>query len=293
MIGTARATAAVTIVNALPTGVGCALGIDLGVDARVALRRVPDGAAPVVRLSRGADTPIVRETLRLAIDRFADGGPWSAAVELRSEIPPSRGLKSSSAVASALALATARAAGKEPPALEVARLAAGAGRTSGVSATGAMDDALAGLAPGFCLTDNRTDRLLRGEPVPDDWKVALFVPGRRHRPSPEWALAFAAHAVEGARAVDAAREGRWWDAMRLNSELVETTMGYDYADARAALVAQGALGSGVSGLGPALAAIGPADRADAFFGALPHGPGERRLVAVTAARRTPPARGAP
>ncbi len=281
MIGVARSTAAVTVVNALPTGVGCALGIDLSVRARVVLRQEPAGREPTVKMSRAAGTPVVRESLRLAIDRYAPGGPWSARLDLTSEIPPSRGLKSSSAVATAVALATARAAGKEPPAFEIAQLAAGAGRTAGVSVTGALDDAFASLRPGFCVTNNRTDELLRTATVLPDWRVALLIPRRRHRPSPEWKSAFEERAVEGRRAADAALAGDWWTAMTENTELVERTMGYDYRSLRETLKASGAIASGVSGLGPTLAAIALKEVGRSVLAAMPRQLGERRLVALS------------
>jgi shikimate kinase len=286
VIGTARATAAITIVNALPTGVGCALGIDLAVDARVSLRSEAPGREPLLSFSRGAGTPVVREALRLALDRYAPGGPWSAALELRSEIPPARGLKSSSAVATAVARATARAAGADPDDVELARLAAGAGRTAGVSATGAMDDALASLRPGFCLTDNRTEQLIRSETADGTWQVALLIPAQRHAPSPQWRVAFEAHAAEGRAAAEAAQAGDWWSAMRLNTELVERTMGYDYAAIRRDAERAGALGVGVAGLGPTLAAVAPPARAHEVLGALPGALGLARLVGVARSPRT-------
>ncbi len=282
MIGSARSTAAITIVNAIPTGIGCALGIDLGVRARVVLRRAQAGAEPVLAFSRGAGTPVVREALRLAIDRYAEGGPWSADVTLRSEIPPARGLKSSSAVATATAWATARAAGKEPPAVEIARLAAGAGRTAGVSATGAMDDALASVTPGFCVTDNRSGTVVRQGPSDPRWKVALLIPARKHAPSPTWQEAFEREADAGRRAADRSIAGDWWAAMSANTELVERTMGYSYAPLREEALRRGALGSGVSGLGPVLAAVCEADRADDVLAAFPRSLGETRTVGLPA-----------
>lgn len=284
MIGTARSTAAVTIVNALPTGVGCALGIGIPVRARVVLRKAAVGTEPSMRLSRGAGTPVIRETLRLAIDQYAPGGPWSADVELRSEIPPARGLKSSSAVASAVARATARAAGRDPSPLEIARLAAGAGRTAGVSATGALDDALAGLQAGFCVTNNRTGELLYSAPADPSWRVALLIPSSKHRPSPEWRGAFEVRAPDGQRAVDAALSGDWWTAMTRNTELVEQTMHYEYGRLRTELIGQGAFAAGVSGLGPTLAAVAPAEHAADVLAGLPKSLGERRLVAVSSDR---------
>jgi shikimate kinase len=281
VIGTACTHAAVTIVNALPTGVGCALGIDLSVRARVAVRRTALGREPKLDFTRGSGTPVVRESVRLALDAFATGGPWSASVELDSDIPAGRGLKSSSAVATAVAQATAHAFGRDPPPLEIARIAAGAGRTSGVSATGALDDALAGISPGFWLADCRGGTVLKRGPSGADWKVALYVPRAKHAPSPTWQAAFELRRDAGEAVVDQARAGNWWTAMRRNSELVEETMHYDYSGLRAGLIEAGALGAGVTGMGPALAAVAPADLAPRVLDRLPLTGGFRQLVAVT------------
>ena len=48
--------------------------------------------------------------------------------------------------------------------------------------------------------------------------------------------------------------------MELNTRLVEQVLGYEYGSIRAELARRGALASGVSGMGPALAAIAPRDR---------------------------------
>lgn len=285
MIGTARSHAAVTIVNALPTGVGCALGIGLAVEARVTLRPSAPAAEPRHRYSRGAGTPVVREALRLALDAFGDDRPQSAAVELRSEIPPARGLKSSSAVATAVVRATARAFGVEPDLVDVARIAAGAGRTAGVSATGALDDALAGLASGFWVADCRGGRVLRHAAADAGWKIALYVPRTKHAPSPTWAASFELRKIEGAAAVDQALAGNWWTAMRQNTELVEETMQYDYSGLRASLREHGALASGVSGMGPTLAAVVDPSHAPQVLECLPVSGGTRQLVSVLAPTR--------
>jgi shikimate kinase len=280
LIGRARSHAAITIVNALPTGVGCALGIELGVEARVVLGPTPAGSEPRFRFSNATGTPVVRESLRLALDAFGKATAWSADVELRSEIPPGRGLKSSSAVATAVAQAAARALGAEPSALEIALLAAGAGRTAGVSATGALDDALAGLASGFWVADCRAGTVLRHDAADPGWKVALYVPRAKHARSPTWAGAFELRRTEGSAVADQARSGNFWTAMAQNTELVESIMGYDYSGLRAAAIEDGALAAGVSGMGPALAAVASAESAPRVLERLPQSGGERRLVGV-------------
>lgn len=278
MHGVGRAAGAITIVNALPTGVGCALGISLFAEAEVNLRPLSSRDEESLQVSPGPTTPLVRAAVRGALRRYAPDDRRAVNLSLRCEIPSARGLKSSSAVASAIILAVARAQRFEPTALEVAQLSAEVSRTAGVSATGAFDDALAGLASGFVVTDNALGTVLRDGPSAPDWVVTLFVPPEAHAPSPEWGARFKEEAREGRAAAETALQGDWWKAMALNTRLVERTMHYSYGPVRELLLREGALGAGVSGLGPALAAVGPQDRADAMLAALPPEGGERRTT---------------
>jgi shikimate kinase len=282
--GVGRASGAVTIVNALPTGVGSALGVGLYADAEATIGSPPDRSdIEWLTLDSGDPTPLVTTSVRLALERFAPGERHSIALRLRSEIPPARGLKSSSAVASAISLAVADAMGARPSVEEVATLSARASLNAGVSATGAYDDALAGLSEGFVVTDNLRQRVLRQEPADPDWLALLLVPGATHSASPQWRESFRAAAPASRRAVDAVLRADWWRAMELNSDLVERTMGYSFRAARDRLVAAGALGAGVSGLGPALAAIGPGE-AMRRIEALPSSDGAKRLLVPVRAR---------
>ncbi len=260
MHGVGRASAAITIVNALPSGIGCALGIDLEAVAEATI--LPPFDDPGASTAPPTDTPspLVAEAVREALRQFSRATGSTCEVAVRSAIPVARGLKSSSAVASAVVLAVAQAAGSAPAARQVARLSAEVSRRSGVSATGAYDDALAGLSTGFVVTDNGRDALVRHRPADPDWEVALLVPSGTHPPSPGLTDAFRRYAPESRRAVDAALSDRWWEAMRRNSEIVERVMGYTYGPLRARLAAAGAVGSGVSGLGPSYAAVAPSER---------------------------------
>jgi len=278
MPGVGQASAAITVVNALPTGVGCAIGIELFARAEVTVRPVASAAGGTWNVPADARTPLVEEALRTALDRFFPRATVEATLSLRSEIPAGRGLKSSSAVASAVLGAVARSAEATVSAVDLARLSAAVGRRAGTSATGAFDDALAGLRPGFVVTDNLHDTVLREGAVDPEYEVALLVPPTTHRPSPEWAAAFRAQADDGTRAVQAAREGRWWDAMDRNTELVERVMGYRYSDLRHDLRRRGAVASGVSGLGPALATVAPGRRIEEVLDLLPSDSGERLRV---------------
>lgn len=274
MRGVGEATAAITIVNALPTGIGAAVGIELRAHVEVDLRRTAGSpTSPVEIRPPAAATPLVRSALEFAVERYAAHGFAPVDLTVRSDIPPGAGLKSSSAVSSAIVLAVANATGRTLTPTTVAAASAEIGRATGVSATGAFDDALAGLVAGAVMTDNRADRLLRAFPLPIGLAVALWVPGGTHPPAPETRRRFPTDTPETRAIAQAADAGRLWEAMELNSDLVDAAMGYTYRPTRERLRTAGAIACGTSGLGPALAAVGPRERIPALLAELAREPG--------------------
>jgi shikimate kinase len=254
--GVGRAGAAITFVNAVASGgTGSAGGIVLPVEAVVDLHPAPAGETGTCDLDPGCDTPLARSTLLAALRAFAAGRDWNVRLAVRSQIPVSCGLKSSSAVGWAIASAVANAVGAPGDPTHVARLAADVAQEIGLSATGAFDDALAAGSGDVVVTDNRARRVLRRDVWPSGWTVVLRIPRERHAPSPQWAPAFGDPGPSALSAVRAALKGEYAEAMRRNTEEVERVMGYDFAPLRARLRAAGAVASGVSGMGPALAAI--------------------------------------
>ncbi len=283
MRGVGEATAAITVVNALSTGIGCAIGIELAARASAVIsRQAHGGFEPEIRPVE-SQTRLVRATLSAAIGRFLPSCDVRVEIEIVSDIPVAMGLKSSSAVSSAVLLAVARASGTTRPPLEIAKLSAQVSRETGVSATGAFDDALAGLASGVVVTNNYTDELLRSGPVEPGLGVALWMPPGAHPPSPGVRARFPADDPLAAQAAEAALRGEWWSAMELNSELVERAMGYPYATLRETMRRAGATASGTTGLGPAFAVVAPQERLEAILSALPQTSGARRALRFTSA----------
>ena len=279
MRGVGEATAAVTFVNAIPTGIGAAAGVELRVRAEVRCEPRPGlGTLSVTIVPGGSDTPLVRSAIRTALERAGLPPAGTVEITLASEIPPGAGLKSSSAVASSIALAVDRAAGARSSPESIAAVSAEASRQAGVSATGAFDDALAGLTSGVVVTDNRGDRLLKRHPLPRNLEAALWIPPGRHPPSPALASRFRPDDPDAVTAADAALHGRLWEAMTANSRVVDAAMGYDRGPLRDRLLRAGAVACGTSGLGPAWAAIGARDRVADLLQELPTSEGERRRV---------------
>jgi shikimate kinase len=285
--GVGTASGAISIVNALPTGVGSAIGIDLVARAELELHPAGSSEKWDVRIADEARSPLVIESLTQALRRFAPGTSGQGELTVRSTVPVGRGLKSSSAVSSAVVLAAARATETPVTALEVARISAQASIVAGVSATGAFDDALAGLSGGIVVTDNARGELLRTIPLEEALGVAVYVPPQTHPPSPGMKGDFEKEAVASSRAVRAAIDGDWKAAMEQNTLLVERVMGYDYAAARESLRDSGAVAVGVSGLGPTLAAVAPSARLRDVAKRLPGTSGEHRVLGLSRMRAIP------
>ncbi|MCI4362954.1 MAG: shikimate kinase [Thermoplasmata archaeon] len=287
--GVGSAFGAVSFVNAMLCGQGCAAGISLGAEAELSLEESPR-TTPTIRISAGSDTPLVRAALGSALRRFAPETPFSAELSLRSNIPPARGLKSSSAVASAIFRATENALRTPKPASseELAGCVADVGLAVGLSATGGFDDALAGLESGVVVTENVERRLLSRTVTPPEWELLLWVPRDQHLPAPELRAELAKYVNEGKEAIRLARDGRFLEAMERNTRAVERALGVDHRPLHAELRRRGALGSGLSGLGPSLAVVVQSDRRRTVRAGLPTSGGELLNTSFVAPRDRSP-----
>ena len=261
------------------TAVGSAAGISLAVEAVVDLE--PTSGRSAIVVATDSDSPLVRATLEAALEQWSPARSWSVRLRLRSEIPPAKGLKSSSAVGGAVARAVAGALHLLVTNEEVGRLSADVSQAIGISATGAFDDALATLEPGVHVTDNPARRRLRTDSLDPSWQVILWIPHHAHLPSPVYRDRFHAERDEGRSAEEAALRGDPLAAMRANTEVVERVVGYDYARLRRELLRRGALGAGVSGLGPALAIVTPPERISTVLRTLPPGEGDILVTRFT------------
>ncbi|MBN1109844.1 MAG: hypothetical protein JXA45_03695, partial [Methanomassiliicoccales archaeon] len=98
MIGRGEARGAVTVVNAIAAGKGCAVGVDLRTWAEVELFPGQGVEASLEGLA-GEPTELVTDCVAAVLELFSVRR--RAVVRTRSQIPVSRGLKSSSAAANA------------------------------------------------------------------------------------------------------------------------------------------------------------------------------------------------
>jgi shikimate kinase len=249
MTGRAACRGAATIVNAIPTGLGAAFGITLEADAEVSLTET--GGFSYRGAPEGAE--LVEGCVNSVLER-AGIGRRGVSVRVESDIPPSRGLKSSSAVSNAVVLATARAADVELNDDEVLGLAITESLRAGVTVTGAFDDAAACLFGGAVVTDNRQRKILSRGKLGDSLSVVVHVPERRIEKCAVKALDFSPARGESEEAIRLALAGEYAKAIELNSRACARVLGLSEEVAEFAR-AKGALAAGISGTGPATVAL--------------------------------------
>ena len=175
MSGKGLSHGAGTIVNAIANGRGAAFGVDLRTEAEVEL----DSSGIIdVRIEgfEGEGPELAERCVRNVLAKTAKDEGYGAKVTTRSQIPISRGLKSSSAAANAIVLATLDALGAKVDPIKAIKIGTKSAIEAKVSVTGAFDDACASMLGGVVITDNRTERLLKRDRLPEGMKAVIHVP---------------------------------------------------------------------------------------------------------------------
>jgi shikimate kinase len=251
--GFATVMGAATILNAVATWKGSAFGISLKTTAEVEL----DQSSEVRGDIPGIDATLVVKCVELVLAKF--GLECGGVVRTSSEIPVASGLKSSSTAANAAVLATLDAIGEKTDLFDAAKIGVVAARETGVTITGALDDALASMLGGVVVTDNRNMRLLKRDELESE--VLLLVPERRLFSKDTDIRRSRLIAPLADVAYDLALKGDYGRAMTLNGFIYCSALGFSSEPLLLALEA-GALGASLSGTGPSYAALIGADDID-------------------------------
>lgn len=239
---------AISIVNAIATKKGATLGISLTVEAIIETTK---GKGILIQSKNNTlSSRLINKTIEKIVSP-KDLQQNKITVSLESEIPTGYGLKSSSAISSAVALACSKIF--KPNLTDQQILLAGveASIESKVSITGAYDDACSCYFGGFNVTDNEKKRIIHSEKAPQNLMAIIFVPKNRKRGN-----------VKNLKALSSVFDNAWrlaknrsyWDAMIINGLATSTILDSD-PKIITELLENGALGASVSGNGPAIAAI--------------------------------------
>ncbi|MEN2975084.1 MAG: shikimate kinase [Candidatus Caldarchaeales archaeon] len=246
---------AISILNAIPAGIGGAIGIDL--QTMVEAESLEDEKKLHVEIKveddRVEDISLVEKTvdriLKLSRDRDIGIG-----LKISSNIPVARGLKSSSAVTDAVTLAVSKLLGIDLSLMEAVNLAVESSIDAGVTITGAYDDALTCMIGGVNITDNYKREILAHWEIEEKYSILIMVPEKKIYTKTVDVSALRNIGELSRRVAELALNGWIWDAMILNGILIASALELDYEPVMVALKNK-ATASGISGKGPAVVAV--------------------------------------
>ncbi|AWR94846.1 shikimate kinase [Acidianus brierleyi] len=222
----------ISIVNAIPSWYGSSMAIDLKVNVDV-----EEGHSTFQSSLVKTILDYFRETYNIP----------ELKVNIRSEIPQMSGLKSSSAVSTALIAAISEKFGIE---VDIPKLSAILSIKSGVSVTGAYDDATAAYYGGVSFTYNKEFKLIKMENFPEDISILILAIG--NRPNIDLKILKKYNLLFEEIFKIALRD--IITAMKLNGLAIAEILGYDKEPIISALK-NGAIASGISGNGPSIFAL--------------------------------------
>ena len=239
---------AVSIVSAIANKKGATLGIELKVEATI---ETSEGKGIVIQSeNRSLSSRLINKTIEKIVSK-KDLEKNKMLITINSEIPTGYGLKSSSAISSAIALACAKIF--KPKLTDKQILVAGvdASIESKVSITGAYDDACSCYYGGFNVTDNGKRKRIHFERIPSNLIAVIFIPKNRKRGNLK-KLKILSSIFNNAW--ELAKEKKYWESMTINGLATSAILNSD-PKIIVDLIEKGALSASVSGNGPSIAAI--------------------------------------
>lgn len=284
---------AITVVNAIATGRGAALGIDLATLAQVTLAPRSKSAkhhkiTVAIEGEAQSDPALVEACVTRTLETIGVEQTMDVHVQTRSTIPPERGLKSSSSAANAVVRGVLAAAGKSVGDegesdfghLDVVRIGVQAALSAGVTITGAFDDASACYLGGLVATDNPDRSIVHREDV-GDLETILVIPQRKVRTIDTATVP--THPLKPfiEQAYQLVLKSQWQQAMLQNS--LAYGAAYDQSNRLVlSMLDTGAIAAGISGTGPAQAVVIRRGDWDCFTGIIESlAPDARVLIAHT------------
>jgi len=239
---------AVSIVSAIANKKGATLGISLKVEAIV---ETSEGKGIIIQSeNKSLSSRLINKTIEKIVTK-KDLEKNKITVTLTSEIPTGYGLKSSSAISSAVALACAKIFKPKYTDRQILLAGVEASIESKVSITGAYDDACSCYYGGFNVTNNGKRDRVHFEKIPSNLMAVIFIPKNRKRGNLK-KLKILSSIFNNAW--ELTRERKYWEAMTINGLATSSILNSD-PKIIVDLIEKGALGASVSGNGPSIAAI--------------------------------------
>ncbi len=236
---------AISIVNAVATGYGSAMGISLNVKVEIISKK---GSGLIFQ--KGGGSHMIKKIIYDVLQsKYINNN--QLLININSEVPSGMGLKSSSAVSNAVALACISLTNKEISDEFVLNTAVDASLYAKTTITGAYDDSTACYYGGFVTTDNYKRKIWKRENSPTDISAVIFLPNNKKRGEVTRLKLLSDIYLE---AFQLANSGQYWKAMTLNGVLTSSLLSNSYTITRMCLE-NGALAASISGNGPAIAAV--------------------------------------
>ena len=239
---------AVSIVSAIATGNGATLGIDTFVKTKLEIK---DGTGiHITSDNKTISSRLINKVIENVIPK-RQLEKVRLELNFQSNIPTGYGLKSSSAISTAVSLVCSKAIKKELTDEEILKIGVESSLQTNVSITGAYDDACACYYGGFNVTNNyKRDLIFRGN-APSDLQAIIFLPKSRKRGNVKKLKNFKP-AFE--KAWELAKNHDYWNASILNG-LATSSILNSNPELLFKLMKKGAISATISGNGPSIMAI--------------------------------------
>ncbi len=239
---------AVSLVSAIANKKGATLGISLKVEAIVETSK--GKGITIQSENKNLSSRLINKTIEKIVTK-KDLEKNKITITLTSEIPTGYGLKSSSAISSAVALACSKIFNPKLTDHQILLASVEASIESKVSITGAYDDACSCYYGGFNVTNNEKRERLHFEKAPTNLIAVIFIPKNRKRGNIK-KLKILSTIFNNAW--ELAKEKKYWESMTINGLATSSILNSD-PKIIVNLIEKGALGASVSGNGPSIAAI--------------------------------------
>ena len=239
---------AISIVNAIATGKGSTLGISKNID--VIIETSQGHGITTETNGKLFRSRLINKVIEKIVPK-KELQKTKLKILLDSEVPTGYGLKSSSAISSAVALGCAKLFKPSMNDFDILRAGVDASIETKISLTGAYDDACACYYGGFNVTNNYKRNLVLRRPAPNNLQAIIFLPKLRKRGNLKKLKNFKP-AFE--KAWELAKNGDYWNASILNGIATSSILNSN-PELIFKLIEKGAIGATISGNGPSIMAI--------------------------------------
>ena len=239
---------AVSLVNAITTGSGAAVGIDTFVKTTLEVKA--GTGIYITSDNKTISSRLINKVIQNSVPK-KQLEKTRLELDFQSNIPTGYGLKSSSAISTAVSMACSKAFQRKFTDKKILKIGVESSIQTKVSLTGAYDDACACYYGGFNVTNNYKRSLVLRRPAPNNLQAIIFLPKSRKRGNLKKLKNFKP-AFE--KAWELAKNGDYWNASILNGIATSSILNSN-PELIFKLIEKGAIGATISGNGPSIMAI--------------------------------------